>query len=82
MYGASIDTVSNQYLVSLGWSSNAISRDKTLTVLANFLLAMVQNPDIERNAQDEIDAVLGSKDYQHLLTDLHYHTWRLCISRP
>ena len=36
-------------------------RKKTITALSNFLLAMMQNPDVQRKARDELDAVVGTE---------------------
>ena len=59
MYGASIDTVSQHpsFLVACLMSDSV---GKTVTALSNFLFAIMQNPDIQRKAQEEIDAVVGT----------------------
>ena len=33
---------------------------KTITALSNFVIALMHYPDVQRKAQDEIDAVVGT----------------------
>jgi len=61
MYSASIDTVSEHTHIFPCRPSDEHFHGKTTTALSNFLLAMMQNPDIQRKAQDEIDAVVGAE---------------------
>ncbi|KAF9531320.1 cytochrome P450 [Crepidotus variabilis] len=45
----------------LKWTANSMygaSIDTTLTTLTNFIINMIQNPDAQRKAQEEIDRVL------------------------
>ncbi|EIW55982.1 cytochrome P450 [Trametes versicolor FP-101664 SS1] len=55
-------TVNKQYESDVKWTAHAMylaSIDTTLALLTHFVLAMVRNPEVVRNAQEEIDAVTG-----------------------
>ncbi|KAI0635124.1 cytochrome P450 [Trametes polyzona] len=59
---AQAGSIDEEHLDDIRWSANAMyfaSIDTTITILTHLILAMIQNPDVLRKAQKELDAVTG-----------------------
>ncbi|KDQ56874.1 hypothetical protein JAAARDRAFT_194819 [Jaapia argillacea MUCL 33604] len=62
-------TVNPQMEFDLKWAANTMysgSLDPTITVVSQFILAMVLHPEVQIKAQEEIDSVIGTERLPNL----------------